>query len=71
MNYAGDAKKVNKTVEQLHNIFVLDRSGSMTWDIDTAIENTKDALKVILTPTFISVIWFKRCGSMQNPYQGS
>lgn len=47
-----------KVVESIHHIHVLDRSYSMSSDIDTLIDNVIETFKHIGTQDLISVIWF-------------
>lgn len=67
----GKEKKEVKEVEQLHNIFMLDRSGSMTWDIDNAVDNMQEALKSIASNDYVSVIWFSGAGECKTLIKGS
>ena len=71
VDYTAEEKTIKKTVEQLHNVFILDRSGSMYGDIDTAIENTKAALRIIPETDIISVIWFSGAGQCKTLIKGA
>ena len=47
-----------KTVNQLHHIHILDRSGSMSRDIDELIENVKQTIDYMDDNDFVTIIWF-------------
>lgn len=46
------------SVDCMHHIQVLDRSGSMWADIDDLIENVKDTIRFIPDGDYVSIIWF-------------
>lgn len=46
------------SVDCMHHIQVLDRSGSMWADIDDLIENVKDTIRFIPDRDYVSIIWF-------------
>lgn len=48
----------NVSVDKMHHIQVLDRSGSMYRDIDDLIENVKDTIRFIPDGDYVSIIWF-------------
>lgn len=51
-------KRETKSVNQLHHIHVLDRSGSMYNNIDELIENVKKTIDYMDDNDFVTVIWF-------------
>jgi hypothetical protein len=65
VNYSNEEKKTEEVeVDRLHHIHILDRSGSMSWDLPKLIENVKETLDLMSDNDLISVIWFsgeKQC----------
>jgi len=57
-------EKQTVTVNQLHHIHIIDRSGSMYSNIDELIENVKETINTIDDNDFISVIWFSGEGEV-------
>jgi len=58
------------TVERLHHIHVLDRSGSMSYDLPGLIENVKETLNLMSDNDLISVIWFSGEGQCKTVFKG-
>jgi hypothetical protein len=54
------------TVEQLHHILVIDRSGSMYNEIDGLIDNVKKCIATINEQDLISLIWFSSEGQYRT-----
>jgi uncharacterized protein YegL len=54
-----------QTVDQIHHIHIIDRSGSMYHEIDNLIDNLQKTLDVISENDLLSVIWF----SSPNQYK--
>lgn len=50
--------KSSETEIPIHHIQIIDRSGSMTGDIDNLIENVKETISAMKDSDYYSVIWF-------------
>jgi hypothetical protein len=71
VNYSNEEKKAEEvTVDRLHHIHVLDRSGSMSWDLPKLIENVKGTLDLMSDNDLISVIWFSGEGQCKTVLKG-
>ena len=57
-NVSPEEQSSTVTVDCMHHIHVLDRSGSMWADIDDLIENVKDTIRFIPDGDYVSIIWF-------------
>lgn len=64
INYKPEDEKENITLSQLHHIHIIDRSGSMSSNIDQLIEDIKITLKFIPEDDYITVIWFSGEGQV-------
>ncbi|MCM1219798.1 MAG: hypothetical protein NC548_35455, partial [Lachnospiraceae bacterium] len=62
LNYEPDTATEQIEIKQQHHIQVLDRSGSLTRDIDQLIENVKQTLECIPDGDYVSIIWFSSPG---------
>lgn len=59
------------TVQQLHHIHILDRSGSMSGHINNLIDNVIDTLDVIDNNDLITIIWFASAGQYRTLVKGA
>ena len=67
-----EEKKVEETsVERLHHIHILDRSGSMYSNIDRLVENVKQTIDFMADNDLISVIWFSGEGECKALLKGA
>ena len=57
-NINPEDQSTTMSVDCMHHIQVLDRSGSMWADIDDLIENVKDTIRFIPDGDYVSIIWF-------------
>lgn len=57
-NVSPEEQSSTVSVDCMHHIHVLDRSGSMWADIDDLIENVKDTIRFIPDGDYVSIIWF-------------
>lgn len=57
-NINPEDQSITMSVDCMHHIQVLDRSGSMWADIDDLIENVKDTIRFIPDGDYVSIIWF-------------
>lgn len=57
-NINPEDQSTTMSVDCMHHIQVLDRSGSMWADIDDLIENVKDTIRFIPEGDYVSIIWF-------------
>lgn len=66
INHEDDEKKVksNVSVDVLHHIHILDRSGSMGTQINNLIDNVQKTIEVINDDDLISIIWFSSPGNI-------
>jgi hypothetical protein len=58
INYTGEEKAKETTVDRLHHIHVLDRSGSMSGHINGLVDNVKQTHEAMADGDLISVVWF-------------
>lgn len=62
---------VSKTVDKVHHIHVLDRSGSMYGEIGNLIEDVKKTVDMIDENDYISVVWFSSPGQYKTLIKGA
>ena len=62
INYKPDPKSDAMTVDTMHHIHVLDRSGSMSSSIVSLMEDVKKTFRAIPVGDYISVVWFSSEG---------
>lgn len=55
-----------KNVGCLHHIHIIDRSGSMSNDIDQLIENVKQTIDFMDDNDFVTVLWFSSAGQFKT-----
>jgi hypothetical protein len=68
----GQAKgKETKEVDCLHHIHILDRSGSMGWEIDGLIENVKQTIDAMSANDYVSIVWFSGVGQFKTLIKGA
>lgn len=61
----------SKSVDCLHHIHILDRSGSMSGEIAGLIENVKTTIDFMSDNDFISIIWFASAGQYKTLIKGA
>lgn len=68
INYdESDVKETNSlSVNQLHHIHILDRSGSMGKEINNLIDAVSETIKVVNDNDLISIIWFSSPGQFRT-----
>lgn len=71
VNYKTKKKTESKSVDRLHHIHILDRSGSMTGSIGQLIENVKKTIEFIPQNDYISIIWFSSAGQFKTLIKGA
>lgn len=59
------------TVNQLHHIHILDRSGSMRSEINNLIDNVQKTFEVIGDDDLISILWFSGPGDYRTLVKGA
>lgn len=62
INYKPDPTTETKSVDTMHHIHVLDRSGSMSSSIVALMEDVKKTFRAIPVGDYISVVWFSSEG---------
>lgn len=60
-----------KTVDQIHHIHILDRSGSMGYYINELINNVQETIKAINDDDLISIVWFSSPGQYRTLVKGA
>ena len=60
-----------KTVDAVHHVHVLDRSGSMNGLIDQLIEEVKLTLDQISDEDYVSIVWFSGANECKTLFKGS
>ncbi|MNJ90175.1 hypothetical protein D3C87_77690 [compost metagenome] len=58
VNYEQEKQTDAKTVDSIHHIHILDRSGSMSGEIARLIENVKQTIKEMSDNDKVTIIWF-------------
>ena len=71
INHKQENKHEEKVVNSLHHIHILDRSGSMSGEIDELIENVKQTIDFMSDEDFVSVIWFASAGQYKTLIKGA
>ena len=71
INHKQEDKHEEKVVNSLHHIHILDRSGSMSGEIDELIENVKQTIDFMADEDFVSVIWFASAGQYKTLIKGA
>ena len=61
----------NESVGCIHNIHILDRSGSMSNSINELIENVKQIIESISNNDYISIVWFSGAGQYKTLIKGA
>jgi len=59
------------TVNRIHHIHILDRSGSMSSDIDELIDNVQKTIDVIGDEDLLTIIWFSSNGQHRTVIKGA
>lgn len=62
INYKPEPAAATKSVDTMHHIHVLDRSGSMSGSIVALMEDVKKTFRAIPVGDYISVVWFSSEG---------
>jgi len=62
INYSPENEKETKTIDRMHHIHILDRSGSMYGSIVGLMEDVKKTFRAIPVGDYISVVWFSSEG---------
>lgn len=60
-----------KNVDCLHHIQILDRSGSMGYEIDGLIENVKQTIDAMSDNDYVSIVWFSGPGQYKTLIKGA
>jgi len=63
--------KDTKEVDCLHHIHILDRSGSMGYEIDGLIENVKQTLDAMSKNDYVSIVWFSGPNQFKTLIKGA
>lgn len=63
--------KDSLSVSKLHHIHILDRSGSMSTEINNLIDNVQETIKHINEDDLISIIWFSSPGQYRTLIKGA
>jgi hypothetical protein len=72
VNYKNEGELVeNKSVDCLHHIHILDRSGSMSGNIYELIENVKKTIEYIPDNDYVSIVWFSGAGEYKTLIKGA
>jgi hypothetical protein len=67
----GKAEKDEKTVDSLHHIHIIDRSGSMSGYLRDLVENVKQTIRSMSDDDFVTVIWFSGVGEYRTVLKGA
>lgn len=62
---------LSKTVDQLHHIHILDRSGSMAYEINHLIDVVRNTFLSIHDDDLISIIWFSSANQYRTLVKGA
>lgn len=71
INHKHEEEHESKIVNSLHHIHIIDRSGSMSGNIDELIENVKETIDFMSSEDFVSVIWFASAGQYKTLIKGA
>lgn len=61
----------SKTVEKLHHIHIIDRSLSMSSEIDRLVDNVQKTFEIIGDDDLVSIIWFSSPGQFRTLVKGA
>jgi hypothetical protein len=61
----------SKSVDCLHHVHIIDRSGSMSGSISELIENVKQTIEFIPDNDYVSIIWFSSSGQFKTLIKGA
>lgn len=71
INYKDEPLKEELTVDQLHHVHILDRSGSMYSSINDLVDHVIETFKVIGDNDIITIIWFSGPGQYRTLIKGA
>jgi len=71
VNYKQEEQMKETTVDRLHHIHMLDRSWSMSRDIDKLIDNVQETFDMMADNDIISVIWFSGADECKTLLKGA
>lgn len=72
VNYKTETEMTQqKSVDCLHHIEILDRSGSMSGSIKELIENVKQTIEFIPDNDYVSIVWFSGAGQFKTLIKGA
>lgn len=63
--------KDSVSVDRVHHILLLDRSYSMSGEIDTLMDNVKEALAAVSPDDLVTIVWFAGPGQFRTVVQGA
>lgn len=58
-------------ISAIHHIHIIDRSLSMSYEINTLIDNVKETIKVMSDNDYVSIIWFSGVGKYRTLIKGA